>query len=400
MSLTTLTVHVDFAPALRAIPNLGRKKTPCDPRICGKAKGPLYGRNEHIGHFIARQTGVRRSRKQISSHIQVLKYFQKGNAECTISTIYLNRMKANLPGMALITKSDPSVLESQPLDVYPPDPIQGPSSSIDSSDPETSVRDYVEVAFPTTPVTNFFLLPSSSCDSYDLSFSESTSYRSSISNSQLSAGCISYRSSYSESFESCSQGCFFQEQRENCCSHGDYCSAAANRYSRHGPGPTEYKNFGTASYADPDFEIPVHESNSLNVPSFPFIQESYSTSYTTSCAARNNLPAHMAAPPRTRLSAAHNHNTKSQIPFHHFHDPFSKAEHQNWHTQSVEDPLDNEEWQSIEQVAPEQTWANHHPDVDEANIPAKQGQVLGEIIDVPATKTDNKTLKRELGLQS
>lgn len=105
----------------------------------------------------------------------------------------------------------------------------------------------------------------------------------------------------------------------------------------------------------------------------------------------------MAAPPRTSLSTAHNHNTKSQIPFHHFHDPFSKAEHQNWHTQSVEDPLDK---QSIEQVAPEQTWANHHPDVDEANIPAQQGQVLGEILDVPATTTGNKTFKRELGLQS
>lgn len=83
---TTWTTHVDFPPALRAIPNFGRKKTPCDPRICGKAKGPLYGRNEHIGHFIARQTGVRRNRKQISSHIQVLKSFQKGNAECMIST--------------------------------------------------------------------------------------------------------------------------------------------------------------------------------------------------------------------------------------------------------------------------------------------------------------------------
>lgn len=397
MSLTTLTVHVDFTPALRAIPNPGRKKTPCDPRICGKAEGPLYGRNEHIGHFIARQTGVRRSRKQISSHIQVLKSFQKGNAECMMSTIYLNRMKANLLGMALVTKSDPCVLESQPLDVYPPDPNQGPPSRIDSSDPETPVRDYVDVAFPTTPVTNCFLLPSSSCNSYNSSFSESTSYRSSFSNSQLSAGCISYRSSFSESFEFSSQGYFFQEQRDNCCSHGDYCSAAANRYSRHEPEPTEDKNFGMASYTDRDFEIPVHESDDLDVPSFSFMQESYSTSYTTSCAARNNLLAHMAAPPRTSLSTAHNHNTKSQIPFHHFHDPFSKAEHQNWHTQSVEDPLGK---QSIEQVAPEQTWANHHPDVNKANIPAQQGQVLGEILDIPAITTGNKTFKRELGLQS
>lgn len=48
-------------------------------------------------------------------------------------------------------------------------------------------------------------------------------------------------------------------------------------------------------------------------------------------------------------------------------------------------------------------WANHHPKegyVDEANTLAKQGQVLGEILDVPATTTGNKALEREIGLQS
>lgn len=392
MSLTTLTVHVDIAPALRAIPNLGRKKTPCDPRICGKAEGPLYGRNEHIGHFIVRQTGVRRSRKQISSHIQVLKSFQKGNAECTISTIYLIRMKANLSGMALVTQSDPSVLESQPLDIYPSDPIQGPPNSIDSSDPETPVRDYVDVALPTTPVTNCFPFPSSSRNSYSSSFSAYTSYRSSSANSQLSAGCISYRSSFSESFGPCSQDCFLQEQSDTCCSHGD--SAAANRHSRHEPQPMEYEHLGTRSYVDQDFEIPLDEFNGLDVPSLSFIQESYSSSYTTSCAARNNSSAGMAASLQTRLPTTHNHNTKSPIPFHHFHDPFIKSEHRDWYTQPVEGPFDNEEWLSVDQFAPEQTWAKYHLKeayVDEANILAQQGQVLGEILDVTATTTGNKT---------
>lgn len=227
MAQTTLTAYVDFAPALRAIPNLGRKKTPCDPRICGKVKGPLYGRNEHIGHFIARQTGVRRNRKQISSHIQVLKSFQKGNAECTISTIQLVGMKANLSGMALVSKSAPSDLESQPLDVHPPDPIQGPPSSIHSSDPETPVGDHVNVALPTTPTTDCFPLPSSSCNSYHSSFSESTSYRSSLSNSQHSAACTSYCSSFSGSFGSGSQDFPPQPQNNSCYSHGD-CGSTAN----------------------------------------------------------------------------------------------------------------------------------------------------------------------------
>lgn len=389
--------RVDFTPALRAIPNLGRKKTPCDPRICGKVEGPLYGRNEHIGHFIARQTGVRRNRKQISSHIQVLKSYQKGNAECTIFTIYLIGMKANLSGMALVSKSDPSDSKSQPLDVYPPDPIQEPPTSIDPSDPETPVEDHANVALLTTPPTDCFPLPSSTCISYHSSFSESTSYRSSFSNSQHSTACSSYCSSFSESFGSCSQGFFPEQQNNSCCSHGDYGSTAANRYSRHEPEPTEYNQLDSTNYADRDFEIPVREVHVLDVPSFSFVQESYSTSYTTSCAVRNNLLAHMAAPPRTHLSISHNHNTKKQIPFHHFHDPFSITEDQNWHIQPLEDPFDNEELQSIDQVTPEQMWADHHPKkayVDQANILAQQGQVLGEILDVSTTTTGN-TLGRE-----
>lgn len=94
----------------------------------------------------------------------------------------------------------------------------------------------------------------------------------------------------------------------------------------------------------------------------------------------------MAASPRTHLSISHNHSTKNQIPFHHFLDPFSKSEDQTWHIKPVGDPFDIEEWQSIDQVAPEQTWADHHSKekyVDQANTLAQQGQVLGEVPDVP-----------------
>lgn len=44
------------------------------------------------------------------------------------------------------------------------------------------------------------------------------------------------------------------------------------------------------------------------------------------------------------------------------------------------------------------TWADHHSKeeyVDQANVLAQQGQVLGESPDVPTTTTDN-TLGREL----
>lgn len=239
-------------------------------------------------------------------------------------------MKANLSGMALVSKSAPSDLESPPLDVHRPDPIQGPPSSIYLREPETLVGDHVNVDLPTTSTTDCFPLPSSSCNSYHSSSSESTSYRSLFSNSQHSAACTSYCSSFFGSFGSRSQDFSPQPQNNSCCSHGD-CGSTANCHSRHEPEAAEYNYLDSTSYDDRDFEIPARDFHGLDVPSFSFFQESYTSSYTTSCAVRNNLLAHMAAPPRTRLSISHNHNTKNQIPFHHFLDPFSKSEDQTWH---------------------------------------------------------------------
>ena len=51
--------------ALIRWPPMGRKKLMMD--------GALHGRNELIQHSIYKDTGISRSRKQVSSHIQVLK---------------------------------------------------------------------------------------------------------------------------------------------------------------------------------------------------------------------------------------------------------------------------------------------------------------------------------------
>ncbi|CCF52411.1 uncharacterized protein UHO2_03798 [Ustilago hordei] len=66
-------VEVAFWEALRLIPKLGRRKVLVHGKPCG--------RNELIADYIERKTNKVRTRKQVSSHIQVLKNIRKGDPE-------------------------------------------------------------------------------------------------------------------------------------------------------------------------------------------------------------------------------------------------------------------------------------------------------------------------------
>ncbi|KAI8996898.1 TEA/ATTS domain family-domain-containing protein [Pilobolus umbonatus] len=65
-------VESAFIEALESIPKLGRRKILVNGKPCG--------RNELISDFIYRKTGKIRTRKQVSSHIQVLKNTRKGDS--------------------------------------------------------------------------------------------------------------------------------------------------------------------------------------------------------------------------------------------------------------------------------------------------------------------------------
>jgi hypothetical protein len=71
-----------YVPALVYFPPIGRRKLACT------ADNKPRGRNELIAEKIQRWTGESRTRKQVSSHIQVLKPMVKDDKESECQLLY------------------------------------------------------------------------------------------------------------------------------------------------------------------------------------------------------------------------------------------------------------------------------------------------------------------------
>lgn len=97
-SIWSHDVESAFMDALRRIPHVGRRKITVDGRPCG--------RNELISEYIFRKTGKVRTRKQVSSHIQVLKHLLKDDPEFMELVVENNQNKPPTPSPVLPKKDE------------------------------------------------------------------------------------------------------------------------------------------------------------------------------------------------------------------------------------------------------------------------------------------------------